>query len=226
MKELYRITAERNGVYITNIAIAEKDTHQEDINRHYNSNGYTILVIAVATDGDIREADRKGMPKVNVDHIEENQEDEEMKEARTVEEIKEEIKVYFENNEEEYNEVIEDLDSYNGYLGDDRYFNMEDLDEFYRDTEPTELLTRAFYGHDADAWDLGRHEEKIYQAFNPNREYFKYNGYGNLISTNYKDYSDRLDNYFIDEIIDNVGNLYSIPDTIQELIEELEEIEA
>ena len=148
-----------------------------------------------------------------------------MEEIRTIEEIKEEIKAYFEENEEEFNEVIEDLDSYNGYLGDDRYYNMEDLDEFYHDTEPTEILTRAFYGHDADSWELGRHEEKIYQAFNPNREYFTYNGYGNLVSTNYKDYSDRLDMYFVDELIENAGQLYNIPEEVQELLDEIEEAE-
>lgn len=146
--------------------------------------------------------------------------------TRTSEEIRKSMIEYFENNEEEYNEVIEELDNYNGYLGDDRYYEMYLLDEFYNGVDPSEILTRAFYGHDADAWEFDRHENRIYQAFNPNREYFTYNGYGNLISTNYKDYSDRLDNYFIDEIIENAGNLYDIPEEIENLIKELEEIEA
>lgn len=176
--------------------------------------------------GPFQEINKKNQ-KVTIEHIEEK-ENEEMEErtTRTIEEIKEEITTYFENNEEEYNEVIEELDSYNGYLGDDRYYYMEDLDEFYRDTEPTEILTRAFYGHDADSWKIGRHEEKIYQAFNPNRNYFTYNGYGNLISTDYKDYTDKLDNYFIDELIEYAGSLYNIPEEVQTLIDEIEEIEA
>lgn len=207
MKKTYRVSFEKNGVYQANNAIAE--TTEE------------------ATAGQIEEANRKGMPIVTIEHIEEK-ENEEMEErtTRTIEKIKEEITTYFENNEEEYNEVIEELDSCNGYLGDDRYYNMEDLDELYNGTEPTEILTRAFYGHDADSWELGRHEEKIYQAFNPNRDYFTYNGYGNLISTDYKDYTDKLDNYFIDELIEYAGNLYNIPEEVQALIDEIEEIEA
>lgn len=146
-----------------------------------------------------------------------------MKNTRTAEEIREEIRTYFEINEEEFNTVIEELDSYNGYLGDDRYFEMYELDEFYRDTEPTELLARAFYGYDEMYTDKdGRHAE----AFNPNRDYFKYNGYGNLVSTDGKDYSSHLDDYFIDELIENACNLYEIPAEVEELIEELEEIEA
>lgn len=220
MKEIYRITAERNGIYITNLVIAEKDTHEEDITRHYNGKDYKVLVIAVATDGDIKEADRKGMPKITVNHIEEEREDENM---RTNEEIREKIKTYFENNEDDFNTVIEELDSYSGYLGDDRYFEMYELDEFYRDTEPTELLTRAFYGYDEMYTDKDGHHT---EPFNPNRDYFRYNGYGNLVSTDVKDYTDRLDDYFIDALIENACNLYEIPDDVQELIEELEEIEA
>lgn len=224
MKKTYRVSFEKNGVYQANNAIAETI---EDIRRHYEDQGKNIIAIEEATAGQIEEANRKGMPIVTIEHIEEK-ENEEMEErtTRTIEEIKEEITTYFENNEEEYNEVIEELDSYNGYLGDDRYYNMEDLDELYNGTEPTEILTRAFYGHDADSWELGRHEEKIYQAFNPNRDYFTYNGYGNLISTDYKDYTDKLDNYFIDELIEYAGNLYNIPEEVQALIDEIEEIEA
>lgn len=41
----------------------------------------------------------------------------------------EKIKAYFEENEEIFNACIEELDSYNGYLGDDRYYPMDELDE-------------------------------------------------------------------------------------------------
>lgn len=143
--------------------------------------------------------------------------------TRTNTEIRKEILKYFENNEENFNTVIEELDSYNGYLGDDRYFEMYELDEFYRDTEPTEVLTRAFYGYDEMYTDTDGHHT---EPFNPNRDYFKYNGYGNLVSTDIKDYTDHLDDYFIDALIENACNLYEIPDDVQELIEELEEIEA
>lgn len=214
----YRITFEKNGVYQANMAIAE---NEEDVRRDCEKKNKNIIAINEANESEMNEAARKGMPIITIEHIEENKEDEEM--TRTNEEIREEIKKYFKEHEDEYNEVIEDLDGYNGYLGDDRYWNMEDLDELYNGTEPTEILTRAFYGYDEMYQDEnGNHPE----PFNPNRDYFRYNGYGNLVSTDCKDYSGRLDNYFIDEVIDNADNLDTIPDEVKELIEEIEAIEA
>lgn len=121
----------------------------------------------------------------------------------------------FNENEELFNEAIESLDGWNGYLGDDRYYNMEDLDEIYHDVNPSELLARAFYGYDEMYTDRdGRHTE----AFNPNRDFFRYNGYGNLVSTDCKDYTDHLDDYFLDELIDNAQHLY-LDDEITEIID-------
>lgn len=130
---------------------------------------------------------------------------------------------YFQENEEEFNTLIEELDSYNGYLGDDRYYNMEDLDEFYSGVEASEVLRRAFYGHDAETWHTDSHGEKEYGAFNPNRDYFYYNGYGNLVSADYKDYSYKLDEWFVNEIIDNAAQLDEIPAEVQEIIDSIED---
>lgn len=137
-----------------------------------------------------------------------------------VEELKDEILEYFKNNEDEFNEVIEDLDSYCGYLGDDRYYYMEDLDELYHDQPATEVLYRAFYGHDADTWSTDSRGDRTYGEFNPNREYFYFNGYGNLVSSDYKDYSGRLDKYFVEKVIDNADNI-TLPNEVQELIYEI-----
>lgn len=119
----YKITFEKNGVYQANMATAETI---EDVKRYCEEKGKNIIAINEANESEMNEAKRKGMPIITIEHIEEEkEEDNNMEErTRTVEEIKEEIKAYFEENEEEYNEVIEDLDSYNGYLGDDRYYNM------------------------------------------------------------------------------------------------------
>lgn len=124
----------------------------------------------------------------------------------------------FESNEELFNQTIEELDSYNGYLGDDRYYEMDMLSEFYHGTDPIELLNRAYFGYDADTWHTDSSGNKIYGAFNPNREYFTYNGYGNLVSTNYKDYSAHLDNYFIESLIENQDYLY-LDDEIVKILE-------
>ncbi len=114
----------------------------------------------------------------------------------------------FESNEELFNSTIEELDSYNGYLGDDRYYSMDMLSDFYNGVDPIELLDRAYFGYDADCWHTDSSGNKIYGAFNPNRDYFTHNGYGNLVSCNYKDYSAFLDDYFIDAIIENQNYLY------------------
>ena len=52
----------------------------------------------------------------------------------------EKLMQYFKENEDDFNDSIEELDSYNGYLGDDRYYAMEDLDELYSGCSATELL--------------------------------------------------------------------------------------
>lgn len=144
-----------------------------------------------------------------------------MTNARTIEEIKNEIINYFTENEDEFNEVIEELDSYNGYLGDDRYFNMDDLDEMLYGLTPTEVLNRTFYGGDADTKDAQGNRGE----FNPNREYFYYNGYGNLVSTDYKDYTYHLDDYFVNNLIENYEQLWDVPEEVIALIEELQKLE-
>ena len=113
------------------------------------------------------------------------------------------IIAFFEEHEDIYNDCIEELDSYNGYLGDDRYYYMEDLDDLYSGCPASEVLARAFYGYDEDSWHTDSSGNKIYGGFNPNRDYFKFNGYGNLVSADYRDYSDVLDSYFVEEAAEN-----------------------
>lgn len=139
------------------------------------------------------------------------------------------VKEWFESNEDAFCEVIEELDSYNGYLGDDRYYPMYELDEFYSNTEPTEILTRAYYGHDDETWTLNDDGTKNFSTstFNPNREWFYFNGYGNLVSSDYKDYSCHLDDYFVDEVFENRYELPSVEDyeELAELLDKAEETE-
>ena len=141
----------------------------------------------------------------------------------TTEEAIKAIRAYFEENESEYNDAIEELDSYNGYLTDDRYYQMEELNEFYSGQEPIEILCRAFYGYDEETWTTDGSGQKEYGAFNPNREYFRYNGYGNLVSADYKDYSALLDDYFVRDYIENAANLWNVPDDVQEIIDNIDD---
>ena len=123
-----------------------------------------------------------------------------------------EIIAYFEEHEELFNDCIEELDSYNGYLGDYRYFEMDMLDELFCNATPTEILNRAYFGHDEDTWTTDAYGNKSYGAFNPNREYFNLNGYGNLVSTNYKDYSAYLDAYAIEDMYEHREYIDAIDD--------------
>lgn len=136
-------------------------------------------------------------------------------ETRTAEEVTADIIAFFKDNEDIFNEAIEDLDAYNGYLEDNRYYTMDELDELYTGTEPSEILRLAFYGHDAEVCGYGQ--------FNPNRAYFTYNGYGNLVSADYKDYTDYLDEYAIEAINENRRYIDSIEqsDELAALFDEL-----
>lgn len=150
-----------------------------------------------------------------------------MKNTRTAEKITNEIIAYFREHENTYNSAAEELDAYNGYLGDDRYYSMDELDEFYNGTEPTEILRRAFYGYDEDTWTKNKDGDKEYGPFNPNREYFCYNGYGNLVSADYKDYTGLLDHYIVESMLENRDYIDTIDnDTeLSELFDELENAE-
>lgn len=59
---------------------------------------------------------------------------------------------YYQENEDDFNHDIEELDSWNGILGDRRVEPMEELDEIYQSKEATEILRRAYFGHDDDSW--------------------------------------------------------------------------
>ena len=68
---------------------------------------------------------------------------------------------------------------------DDEIFHMDDFNELMNGFEPIYISMRIFYGD-----------------FSPNHDFFKFNGYGNLESSNYL--SDFIDlEELADEIMDN-----------------------
>lgn len=148
-------------------------------------------------------------------------------EIRTKEDIYSDIISYFSENTDIFNECIEQLNSWNGYLNDDCYYPMDELDEFYCGTNPSEILCRAFYGYDADTWTMDRSGNKMYGEFNPNRDYFKYNGYGNLVSTDYPDYSNYLCEGTIEDMAENRDEIDAIDENseLSGLFDELENLE-
>lgn len=142
----------------------------------------------------------------------------------TITKATEAILKYFEENADVFNDCIEDLDSYNGCLCDDRWCEMEMLEEFYADSKPMDLLYRAFYGYDEDDWTLDSCGNKNRAPFNPNRRYFRYNGYANLVSSDYKDYTDLLDSYIVEQMSKYRRWIPSIDEDedLSELFDELE----
>ena len=91
---------------------------------------------------------------------------------------------------------------------------MAELDELFPETAPSEILRMAFHGYDEDGG-----------PFNPNKDYFTFNGYGNLVSAWEKDYSDHLDLYVIDELAKHRGDIWAIdedPD-LSDLFDALED---
>ena len=131
-------------------------------------------------------------------------------------ELREKLISYFRDNEDDMNDVMEQLDNWNGFLGDDAYFPMDELYDFYNISNRDDfnnLMARIFYGHDQYGDET---------AFNPNREYFSYNGYGNLVSSDYKDYTNKFDDYFIDEVIENRDEI-ALPGGVMEIFEEYDD---
>lgn len=142
----------------------------------------------------------------------------------TITKATEAILKYFEENGDVFADCIEELDSYNGYLNDDRYYEMEMLEELWADAKPMDLLQRAFYGYDETDWTFDSCGNKERAAFNLNKRYFRYNGCGNLVSSDYKDYTDFLDSYAVEQLSQYRRWIPSIDDdeALSELFDELE----
>lgn len=134
---------------------------------------------------------------------------------------------WFEDNDDVFTECIEELDNYNGYLGDDRYYSMDELDEIYNGVEPSEILRRAFYGYDLDTYDTDKYGEMKHGPFNPNRKYFTYSGYGNFVSSDSKDYSEHLDHYAVEAMAENRSHIDAIAqnEELSVLFDKIESVE-
>ena len=126
----------------------------------------------------------------------------------------EKLLAYYKENKEDFENDIEQLDDWTGCLYDDKIYPMDELNEFFSNEKPDEIIRRAFYGYDET------YKERL--PFNPNREYFYFNGCGNLVSIDEKDYSDYLDIAFIQDIIDNRYNL-SLSSGAEDIIDDYED---
>ena len=132
--------------------------------------------------------------------------------------LQQELLNYYKGNSEDFADDIEELDSWNDCLYEDKIFSMDELDEVLQNINPSDILRMALFGHDES------HGNLIKSSFNLNRDYFHYNGFGNLVSTDERDYSDYLNDYFVQEIIDNKSHLV-LSKGAQEIIDNYEDEE-
>ena len=186
MKNLFKVIFKADGIYCTNIAKA----YDEAFCRfYYDTFDYDEVIIREAEEYELEEAERKGMPIVEIE--------------RTEEAIIDDINELMADDELKA-DALEELDSYNGILGDDRVYSMWELDDLFCNTTPSDLLSKIDFNNFCDTDD-----------------YFYFNGYGNMVSTDYREYPDYDIEDYLDDFIDNMGSLY-LDNDFQELLEELE----
>ena len=125
-----------------------------------------------------------------------------------------ELLSYYKRNSEDFADDIEELDDWNDCLHEDKIYSMDELDEVIQDIEPSEILRSALFGYDES-------QGKIKSTFNLDRDCFYFNDYGNLVSTDGRDYSDYLNDYFVQEILDNKSHLV-LSKGAQEIIDNYE----
>ena len=133
--------------------------------------------------------------------------------------LQQKLLAYYKENTEDFNHDIEALDDWNRYLGNDRVIPMEEFDDYYQGTSPLEIARRVSFGYD----DNPTLEKK--ESFYPNRDYFYLDSWRNLVSTDYRDYSDYLDDRFIELIIENGSDHLTLSDGVQDIIDDYQEEE-
>lgn len=105
---------------------------------------------------------------------------------------------------------------------DDEIFDYDTMEEMIENSSEGGLywVNRFFYGSDEFSTD---------GSANPNRNYFRFNGYGNIISFDYiyNQFSDKFNNIeigdLIDYIIENYNSLFD--DGIQDILDSANETE-
>lgn len=74
--------------------------------------------------------------------------------------------------------MVQEINAYNGSMENLELFEMDMFDDIMSGFEPMEIALKAFFGD-----------------FNPNDDYFRFNGYANLESLSYYDLENELLDY-------------------------------
>lgn len=117
------------------------------------------------------------------------------------EHVREAIAEVLENDTDVFVDVCEELDNWNGFLGDARCYDMSEIDDFF--SSPSDLLDKM-------------------DEFDKDDEYFYFNIYGVTTSSDkYDIYSDAVS---VDDIIDAIEECYNHIDISDATLNELCEI--
>ena len=99
---------------------------------------------------------------------------------------------YWKAHNDSFSRVCEELDSWDGFLGDDRIYSMDELDDLLCDKKPSEVLQMV----DTPNFDYSD-------------DYFYYDIYG-IRSTNEKDYFNYVDySDVFEKLIDDYGQIFT-----------------
>ena len=115
--------------------------------------------------------------------------------------VRDAIAEVLENDTDAFVQICEELDNWNGFLGDVRCYNMDEIDEFFN--KPSELLDKM---SDFDYTD----------------EYFYFDIYG--VTTSSDKYDVYSDNVSVDDVIDAIEDCYNHIDIEDTTLSELCEI--
>ena len=101
------------------------------------------------------------------------------------------IKSYVEQlSGSELADLLQHMASYDGSFEDTIYYDMDEFDEFMTNYTPTEIARMIYFGE-----------------FNPNDDYFRFDGYGNLESLDWQEISAEAED-LVDDIFDHLVNNY------------------
>ena len=120
------------------------------------------------------------------------------------------------DNMEAYYDMLEELDSWDGWLGDERRNPMYSLGDWMSGLDWE------------DVFNYGRNGEDVYGgSFNGSRDYFYVDAYGNLVSTDDRDYD--FDEYGVEAILKQpmhryewIFNVYHCEDDLRPFFEAYE----
>lgn len=87
--------------------------------------------------------------------------------------------------------LIQHMNSYDGCFEESTYYDMDEFDEFMSNYTPSELAQMMWFGD-----------------FNPNKGYWRFDGYDNLVSLDWKDIVDEVESLESD-IINHLTHYYS-----------------